>query len=357
MSTTQKNQKRRARQQSPSPDAKRRATITDVALAAKVNIATVSRVLSRPELVKESTRERIKRIMAELRYSPNLSARALARSRTGAVAVFVSTMDSTYSSRNILSAIEIELEKREQHLLVVVTPDKESLHKKIANVGADAIVMIGWHLEKDDLDVLNDRHLHTVLFQCVLPIGMSKHTPFSEVRLNHRLACELLVNELVRAGSKNLAYLDTGPDLNSQSFMGFLDGLAKNELMHDPRLAMPVGINAPHGVDVYTAGWNAAGVLIKKSGCSFNGAIAGGDINAVGFANSLRKMGLRVPQEVRVAAINDSYYNVFSSPTITSARFDPGQIATTICSQLEADGVEYILLDPEIISRESTAPD
>ena len=55
--------------------------IYDVAGAAGVSLATVSRVLNHPEKVKPATRERIEKIIKELGYKPNLNAKGLASSR------------------------------------------------------------------------------------------------------------------------------------------------------------------------------------------------------------------------------------------------------------------------------------
>ena len=63
--------------------------IYDVAGAAGVSLATVSRVLNHPEKVKPATREKIERIIKELGYKPNLNAKGLASSKSTTVAVVV----------------------------------------------------------------------------------------------------------------------------------------------------------------------------------------------------------------------------------------------------------------------------
>lgn len=59
-----------------------RATIDDVARLAGVSIKTVSRVVNREPNVRQSTRDRVDRAIAQLNYSPNLSARSLASQRS-----------------------------------------------------------------------------------------------------------------------------------------------------------------------------------------------------------------------------------------------------------------------------------
>ena len=64
-------------------------TIRDVAVAAGVSTATVSRALSRPELVTQSLAERVRAAATALHYVPNASARALSSLHSGQVGVLV----------------------------------------------------------------------------------------------------------------------------------------------------------------------------------------------------------------------------------------------------------------------------
>ena len=66
------------------------ATIYDVAGAAGVSLATVSRVLNSPEKVKEETRQRVLKVIKELGYRPNVIARGLASRKTTTVGVVIS---------------------------------------------------------------------------------------------------------------------------------------------------------------------------------------------------------------------------------------------------------------------------
>jgi DNA-binding LacI/PurR family transcriptional regulator len=65
------------------------ATIDDVAHRAKVSISTVSRVVNRPHLVNETTRQRVERAIQQLDYRPNVHAQGLMRSRSDLVALGV----------------------------------------------------------------------------------------------------------------------------------------------------------------------------------------------------------------------------------------------------------------------------
>ena len=64
-------------------DGQDRSTIRDVAVAAGVSTATVSRALSRPELVTQAPRRRVRAAATALHYVPNASARALSSLHSG----------------------------------------------------------------------------------------------------------------------------------------------------------------------------------------------------------------------------------------------------------------------------------
>ena len=66
-------------------------TIKDVANAAGVSVATISRVLSNPDLVKPATKEHVLQIIKEMNYQPNVLARQL---RT----IFLSAASKSFKS-------------------------------------------------------------------------------------------------------------------------------------------------------------------------------------------------------------------------------------------------------------------
>src|ERR1700722_195078 len=57
--------------------AARRYNIKEVAIAAKVSVATVSRTLAMPDVVLPETRQRVQEAIRRLGYTPNVQARSL----------------------------------------------------------------------------------------------------------------------------------------------------------------------------------------------------------------------------------------------------------------------------------------
>ena len=83
------------------------ATIADVARHAGVSMSTVSHVVNQTRKVDPATASVVERAIAEIGYTPNTIARALARSATGTVGIAISAISNPYFS-DIICAIETE---------------------------------------------------------------------------------------------------------------------------------------------------------------------------------------------------------------------------------------------------------
>jgi len=70
--------------------------LRDVAVRAKVSVATVSRVLNDSELVKSSTRTRVLRLVRELNYHQNLLARSLAKGENRCLGMVASNLENPF---------------------------------------------------------------------------------------------------------------------------------------------------------------------------------------------------------------------------------------------------------------------
>src|SRR5256885_597170 len=110
--------------------ARTRATIREVASAAGVSIATVSRVLNGRPDVAPATREAVLRAVRDQRFSTNRSARALSGGRTGLVGVTLPVIEAAYFA-SILAGASEALHEQDMH--VVLSPTLH-LHDRAVNL-------------------------------------------------------------------------------------------------------------------------------------------------------------------------------------------------------------------------------
>lgn len=96
---------------------RREASIQDVAAAAQVSTATVSRVLNNPDLVSPSTADRVRKAIAELGYKPNLFAQGLMTRKSHVLGFALPDIFGEYYSE-LLRGADAEARKQGYHLLV-----------------------------------------------------------------------------------------------------------------------------------------------------------------------------------------------------------------------------------------------
>jgi LacI family transcriptional regulator len=117
---------------SPSTrDTARVPTVYDVAAHAGVSIATVSRVLRRPEQVREATRDRVLESVRALGYAPSASARGLAARRTGVIGLFLPEIDAV--------ADLVELPSEDEPLVRIARDDAE-IHDRAPELYFDEVL-------------------------------------------------------------------------------------------------------------------------------------------------------------------------------------------------------------------------
>ena len=99
--------------------------IYDIAGAAGVSLATVSRVLNHPDKVKEATRNKVLRIIKERGYKPNANARGLASRRSTTVAVVIPEL-SRASVAEMIQGIDESAKKYGYTIRLFINKDKFS---------------------------------------------------------------------------------------------------------------------------------------------------------------------------------------------------------------------------------------
>src|SRR5437870_13846718 len=97
-------------------------TIKDVARAARVSVATVSRVHNNSGPVTEGTRRRVRAVATRLGYAPHAAARTLSTNRTSTVGVLLPDLYGEFYSE-LIRAIDPTAQRPGYHLPVATPHD------------------------------------------------------------------------------------------------------------------------------------------------------------------------------------------------------------------------------------------
>lgn len=343
-------------------------TIYDVAARAGVSIKTVSRVMNKEPNVRPAMRERVLAAAGELGYSPNLSARSLAGSRSFVIAVFVDaalTIDHWQSERgaDYLSRIQLgaTLVCREAgyHLLI------ELIDNEGPNVRQDVAAFLA-ALKPDGVILTPPSSDNAVVLDLLERVG----TPYVRVggeRLEAR-GPRVHVDETAAARDMTARLADLG-----HRRIGFIVGEPRHGASQARRQGYLEAM-ASRGLPVKET-WIRQGDFTYQSGVEQTRALlalperptaifASNDDMALGCVTAIAEAGLSIPGDVSVAGFDDSSSSRFSRPPLTTVRQPVAEMSSLAARLLIAqaksgeppEGPTDAILPFELIHRGSTAP-
>ena len=337
--------------------ASRISTLQDVARVAQVSTATVSRALSHPDVVSESTRERVSEAVKETGYRINRAARNLRTQRAHSVLVLLPDLANPFFS-SILEGISRHLSKAGYSMLIASTrqvhDSGERLIDYLDDVRADGMIVLDGGLDPEVVQTLqNAPQANRVLFACEWIDGAA----FPSVRCENRQGARTAVNHLYDLGHRKIAHV-TGPE--------------GNVLMHTRRDAFVAEVGRL-GLELKPE-WIIAGDFSLGAGCAAaktwiemddrpSAVFCASDQMAIGFIAELSRHGIRVPGDVSVMGFDDIDSAEHFIPQLTSIRQDRLLIGETAAKMLMArimtpDGKNLdhaAVLPVSLVIRESTA--
>jgi LacI family repressor for deo operon, udp, cdd, tsx, nupC, and nupG len=269
--------------------------LDDVARLAGVSAATVSRALRGVPGVAERTRTRVLAAAAELGYAISPTASSLATGRTGTVGVIVPYVDRWYFSR-IISGVERVLREAGLSLLLYNLGDDAGRARFFAGLPlrrrVDAVLVLALPLSDAERELL--LNLGTPL----VTVG-TEEPGADSVGIDDHGAAVTAMRHLVQLGHRRIGFVGEGAPVP----LGFTTPLrrlaAYREVCPEPDPAFETA-----GRFTVAGGERAMATLLglpRRPTAVF----AASDEMAFGALRTLRRAGLRVPEDVSVLGFDD----------------------------------------------------
>ncbi|WP_171238890.1 LacI family DNA-binding transcriptional regulator [Ruegeria sp. HKCCA5763] len=286
-------------------------TLDDVAKAAGVSTATVSRCLNNPQRVVETTRQRVLCAVDELGYTPNFAARVMAAKRSFTIGAIIPTMENSIFARG-LQAFQEEIHKRGYTLLVSSSAykpeaEEEQIRTLVAR-GADGLLLIGHDREERIYDYLERQKIPALVAWSFNP---SNRTP--SVGFDNRQAMKTLAQQVIALGHRRLATISgisKGNDRARLRIAGIKDAMAESGLLPDDLIVVETTYEIESGAD-------ALKNLMSQTPAP-TAVLCGNDVLAVGAMRQAQEMGLSVPDEISITGFDDIELACIVSPTLTT---------------------------------------
>ncbi|HUB37327.1 MAG TPA: LacI family DNA-binding transcriptional regulator [Streptosporangiaceae bacterium] len=335
-----------------------RVTLQDVADRAGVSLTTASRVLSNgPRPVGRQLVHRVNQAVAELGYTANLQARAVATGQSNMVGVVVHDISDPYFSSIAAGLIDVA---DRQRLLVCLssTAAAEAGEREyvalMRSQRARAVILIG--SRTDDQAKLAELRREIQAFctsggsaVCIGQDLLGVDTILPE----NAAGAEALGKALVVQGHRRFAVL-AGPRglLTARDRLtGFLAGLAAWSVSVDPRYVV-------HGSFSRDGGYEAMSTVLAMGGPRPDCVFAATDVMAVGALARLRAEGISVPGDIGLAGFDDlpTLRDVY--PPLTTVRLPLARMgemaARLVLNEASADRPRVVPVPGEVILRDST---
>lgn len=327
-------------------------TIRDVAKRAGVAPITVSRVINRDGYVREETRLRVERAIAELDYIPNSLGPSLRSKRTTMLALVLSDIINPFWT-TVARGVEDTANRNGYHLILCNTdasPEKQDEYLMfLLKKQTDGFLVAPVRNSSPALEVLHKRNVPLVILDRHVPYGVDV------VRGDSEGGAYTLTKYLLDLGHRHIAMV-SGPQSVSTA----------TERVQGYRRAL-VDARLDAAQQVYWGEFTQeSGYDLTRQALLFGSRptafFAANNFIALGIMRALRDAGLRVPEQVSVVAFDDIPPALTLNPfftVIAQPAYEMGKKATELLlarlSGQSTEKYQEIVLPTTLIVRDSAA--
>lgn len=323
-----------------------KVTLQDVADAAGVSIATVSRAVNNKESVKDSTYNRILKAMREVGYDFTPVKR-----QSNLLLVLLPDIDNPFYS-DVIKGISSSADRQGYQEIIVRTgghPLSYAFIEEIVNdTHAEGIITMDPIPSLDTLEKLRSK---IPVVQCS---EYNEQSPASYVSIDDIAVTKSVVDYMVSKGKRRIALIN-GPiryKYSRKRLEGFLEALSQANIIAEPNLIVQLPEFS------YDAAVSVATQLLSMTERP-DAIFATSDVFAVAAIKAAKRLGLKIPEDLGVIGFDNTNISLMCEPTLTTVKQPQYQLGFLACEMLIEQirniqmAPRQIMLDAELIIRES----
>lgn len=330
-----------------------KVTIKDIARLANVSTTTVSKIINnKADDIGKATIDRVKKIIQEKNYTPNIIARSMVTKKTKTIGLIIPDVRNPFFTELVRGAEDITVE-RGYNLFFCNTDD--DLDKEINYINAlidknvDGIAIAGAALRDEEKE--KEVKIGTPI------VTLDRNVYFegvqANIEINNFKGAYEAVKYLIELGHEKILYLSGPLDIKPSidRLEGYKKALEESNIAFDNRRVILGKYHKDFAKEIMDKMWNKS---------DFTAIFCGNDLIAIGTIKSLKEHGLNVPNDISVVGFDDISIASFMSPALTTIRqpsYTIGYKATELLINIiEKKEVESnnIVLNTELKIREST---
>ena len=285
-------------------------TIREVAQRAGVSISTVSRVVNNSAPVNQPIRDRVLQAIEALGYTPDKSAQALKKQKTGIIGVIIPDISNPFFSL-MVRGVERAARSYDYSVIICDTNNELELENDAIDIlvheRAEGVVLTSNEQRNDKINRLLRRNIPVVAADRRLE---SAHV--SSVFIDGMRDSQLLTRYMLELGYQNITFL-AGPDYVTTAqdrLQGFMQTMKAHHL--------PAPNVQPQLSDyTYESGYQTTKDLLMN-GPLPEAIIAANDLMAIGALRALEQQQLKVPQDIGLAGFDHIPLSDWIKPRLTT---------------------------------------
>ena len=339
------------------------ATLKDVARETGLTVTTVSRVLNNRGYISEETREKVYAAMKKLNYRPNEVARSLSKKSTNTIGVIVPHIRHPYFSE-LISNLENEASKRGYKMILCNSQEKENKEREYLEMCTSncvaGIVLCSAGVAVEEFQGSN---IPLITIERYMENGTAS------VECDNKQGGKLAAEHLIACGCKNLLHIsgvyETAMPADNRA-LGFIEVCEKAGVFHREVATNTYQYNKLEYHDfleeVLKENYHVDNTTENDENCGksrIDGIFASSDLIAAQILQVCSKLGIRVPEDIKLVGFDDVNISSLTTPQITTIHQPIKEIAELTLELLinAQDGktvAKRSLLPVSLVKREST---
>ncbi|MFD0681046.1 MULTISPECIES: LacI family DNA-binding transcriptional regulator [unclassified Paenibacillus] len=328
-------------------------TIYDVADAAGVSIATVSKVINGTGRISDKTRKHVVAVMDRLQYKPSMVASALTGKSTYTIGLTIPDLANPYFAE-IARAVEDRGHEHGFNLFICSTdndPEKEDRYfSLLTQKRVDGIIVATRTSKELFLKQLVQKKVPIVLIAGEMPA-----LALDTVMVDDYLGGYQAGSHLVELGHRRIAILAEDLDhiSNQERIRGCLQAMRDQGVAIDDSLVKVGGFTLDNGRTAATSLLNGSEPPTALFACN--------DLLAIASIQAAREQGLKVPDHLSVVGFDNTILATMIDPSLTTVAQPIQEIGRQAVDLLiqeirnEKSIKQRAVLLPELIIRQSSA--
>jgi DNA-binding LacI/PurR family transcriptional regulator len=333
-------------------------TIKDIAKAAGVSHATVSRALNNHPAISKETISTIQALAVEMGYIPSAAARSLKTRHSHALGVIVNNLDDPFWSE-VLHSIDEVSHAANYNLFIAATHRDKTRENEVVQAmiqrGVDGVIICAPQFRPKQSHLLMTYGLPMV----IVNNEGSTNSPYL-VYNDDIYGIRLATHHLIKLGHREIAFL--GNSVGGRTSLEREKGFRQE--MHESGLPIKEAFVYTSHQETLQAGFEATRALLAQKPTP-TAIVCYNDVLATGVYSAIHLAGLRIPEDISITGFDDIAVAAYLYPPLTTVRQFKDKLGATATTMmlnlLKAEGEpgankepQKILLQSELVVRAST---